>query len=66
MEPKKIDVSKLSTWMDTSALNREGGRGAMSLGLRCLRDVWAAKCRSFGAVTHEYGRRLGDREKIGS
>lgn len=38
----------------------------MSLGLRCLRDVWAAKFRSFGVVTHEYGRRLGDREKIGA
>lgn len=27
MELKKIDVSKLSTWMDTSALNKEGEYG---------------------------------------
>lgn len=54
-------------WIPVPWIGREnmGERGAMSLGLRCLRDMWAAKFRSFGAVTHEYGRRLGDRE-IGS
>lgn len=48
-----------------------GGRGARSLvfvkmGLRCFRNMWVAIFRSFGAMTHEYGRRWEDMEGMGA
>lgn len=63
MEPKKTAVSKLNAWMITVPWieeriweEEEQSLVWVKMGLRRLRDVWAAR---FRAVTHKYGRRLG-------